>query len=361
MNSISQLSFITILLSYICMSCGSEHSQVNDGQLCPYNISLDSAKESDKCVLPVKVIPLITDNHVIIDDITKFIVSNGDMYIFDRKMQCIHIFDSIGHQKKIINHHGAGPGEYINANDISLDENNDLYVADIETQRIIRYTYPDYSSFTVYPLERAFTNFDISKDYLYISNLAEGHNLSIKLAARPIDNDSLRVLSRASVKDEYRAAGAGRTHLWKSDSTLLFYDRFTPYIYRLVDGDIEGVIMFNESDIPDERLINELISLPAPHRYTKLSEPTEKILDISSCFETSKYILMEVRTSPLKFLVLDKESGDYSRLPTLLTDDIRSSIGLLGAHNDYFITATTGDENTNPEIVFFKIKDKLDK
>lgn len=101
MRSVYRLIILTLLfsLSYNCISCGSEHSEVNDGHLCPYNISLDSARESDKCVLPVKVIPLITDDHAIINDITKFIVSNGDMYIFDRKMQCIHIFDSIGHQK----------------------------------------------------------------------------------------------------------------------------------------------------------------------------------------------------------------------------------------------------------------------
>lgn len=347
---------LPLLAILLCMSCESKDHTANDEAVCSYHISHNSSKESDRYVSAAKIIPLVTDGRMI-NDIYKFIVSNDEMFIFDKRMQSIYVFDSIGQQKSYFNRHGAGPGEYIDANDISLDEYNNLYIADIGTQQIIKYEYPDYDNYKTFSLGRAFTSFETSDDWFYISNLSEDGDLKIKLASRPIDNDTIRVLSMATVDNEYRAVGAGHTHLWRSDGSLLFYDRFTPFIYRLTDGKAVKYIEFDESDIPDGSLINELINLPVSKRYAKLAEPTDKIIDISSCFETSRYILMEVRTVPLKYIVLDKESGDYVQLPTLLTDEIRSSIGVLGTYGEYFVTATIGDENNNPEIIFFEIKE----
>lgn len=342
-------------VTYICISCGSRHTGGDDELTGAYHISLNSSLE-ETFISASKIVPLATNDETTINEFTKFIASNGDMFIFDKRMQSIHIFDSIGDSKKYFNRHGAGPGEYVDANDFTIDGNNNIYVADIGTQRIIRYEYPDYELYEVFPIRRAFTNFDISDDLFYIANLSENNDLKIKLATRQPGDKSIKVLSVANVDNEYRAVGAGRTHLWKSDSTLLFYDRFTPYIYKLSNGGAEKFITINREDIPDERLIHELINLPAPQRYAKLSEPTNKIIDISSCFETDKYILMEIRTMPLKYIVIDKKSGDYKMLSTLLAEGFHSSIGLIGVYGEYFVTATSGNENDNPQLVFFDIK-----
>lgn len=343
-------------ISYIYISCVDYRSNSESEQQCQYYIDENSYSEDKIQISAAKIIPLITEEGKMVNDITKLIVSNNDMIILDKRMQSIYIFDSIGHQKKYFNRHGAGPGEYIDANDIALDEYNNLFVADIGTQRIIKYEYPDYINYKAYDLGKAFTNFDISNDRFYISNLSEDKDLKIKLASMLVGDDNLTTLSVAEFDNEYRAAGASHTHLWKSDSTLLFYDRFTPYIYKLKEGCKECFISLNHNDIPDEELITELINLPVPQRYTKLSEPTNKIIDISSCFESDEYILMEIRTMPLKYIAIHKESGDYKILQTLLTNDIHSSIGLIGVCGEYFVTATTGDENNNPEIVFFELK-----
>lgn len=349
------VSPILIFFAYICFSCGNNLNRDNDKLTCPYHVNkINSVEET--FVSATKIVPLITDDTTTISNITKFLASDSMMFIFDKDMQSIYIFDSIGHQKNYFNHHGAGPGEYIDANDIAIDENSNLYVADIGTQRIIKYESPDYIHYEVYDLGKAFTNFDIYDDRFYLSNLSEDNDLKIKLASMQLGNDSLKILSMAKFDNEYRAVGAALTHLWKSDSTLLFYNRFTPYIYKLKDGFTEGFISFNNNDIPDEELITELIKLPAPQRYTKLSEPTDKIIDISSCFESDEYILIEIRTMPLKYIAIHKESGDYKILQSLLTNNTHSSIGLIGVCDGYFVTATTGDENNNPEIVFFEIK-----
>ncbi|MDE6377963.1 MAG: hypothetical protein K2K72_04380, partial [Duncaniella sp.] len=165
-------------------------------------------------------------------------------------------------------------------------------------------------------------------------------------------------LSMASVDNEYQAAGGGFTHLWKSDKQLLFYDRFTPFIYQLNDGDAEKYINLDENDIPDEVLVNELITLPVPQRFTKMAEHTELIIDISACYETDKYIVMEMRTSPIKFIAIDKKTGEYFKLSTLLTDRVKSSIGLIGTYGEYFVTASSGEEAQNPVIVLLDITEK---
>ena len=346
---------VLAVVSHLCSSCTGTHSQGAD--MCQYNISHSASQEDKVRVSVAKVTPLVTDNETPIHSVTKFVSAGGDMYIFDRRMQSIYVFDSAGQQKSYINRQGAGPGEYISANDFSIDENLNLYVADAGAQRIIRYDYPDYKKFEVYPIGRAFMNIAVSGEWFYLSYLSEGEDLKIKLAARTFDNDSLRVLSEAKVDNEYQAAGGGFTHLWKSDSQLMFYDRFTPFIYRLDDGGAEKYIRLDDNDIPDEELIGELITLPTPQRYAKAVEHTDKIIDISACYETSRYIMMEIMTVPVKFVVINKESGEYARLPYLLTKEMKSSIGLIGKCGDYFVTASTGNQEQNPEIVFLNVTD----
>ncbi len=343
---------LLFVVTTVTTACSSRHS---NSDTTTYHISNDSSQAGKVSISVAKVLPLVTAEGEMIAEVSKYVTQEGNIFIFDKRTQSVYIFDSMGDQQGRFNRQGSGPGEYVTANDISVDSENNLYIADIGTQKIIRYEYPDYEEYTAYPLKRAFLNFDVFMDWIYISNLSEGNDLKIKLAARSIDSDSLKVLSTATVENEYRATGAGVTHLWESENSLLYYDRFTPFIYKLSEGNAEKYIMLNESDIPDKEMIHELISLPPSQRYRKLSEPTDKIIDITACFETSKYILLQISTIPIKYVVIDKSFGNHAQISTLLTDGVRSSIGLIGTYGDYFVTATVGDDNHNPELILLDI------
>lgn len=357
MKPFSKILFLA--MPWLCVSCGSGHPQGNREDECAYTVSHNAAEEGRVGVTAAKIIPLVTEGDAMLSGINKFIASSGDMFLLDSRMQSIYLFDSIGRQKALIHRQGAGPGEYVYVGDMAVDEQANLYVADIGAQRVIRYDAPDYAAYTVYPVGRAFTSLDCSDGWLYLSNVAEDKDLKIKLASRTLESDSLNVLSRAAFDNEYMAAGGSATHLWNSGNSQLYYDRFTPYIYRLADGEARKYIELDAADIPDESLVNDLINLPDSQRYKAMTEPTDKIMDVGSCYETDRYVMMELRTVPMKFVLIDKETGKTYQLPRLLTAGINSSLGLVGVYGNYFVTATLAKDDQNPQIALLEITDYL--
>lgn len=87
---------------------------------------------STRLINKLKVISL-KNNHdsVLISEISKITIEKDRLYILDRKLSQLSLFDTLGNFKQIIGQVGTGPGEYQNIKDFVLKGSNIVVYTDI--------------------------------------------------------------------------------------------------------------------------------------------------------------------------------------------------------------------------------------
>lgn len=78
----------------------------------------------------VNIIPLETSDFCLIGHINKIILKNDHFYIHDDVAKCVFIFDNQGKFITKIGSVGRGPGEYLDLNNIYIDDDQDYLILD---------------------------------------------------------------------------------------------------------------------------------------------------------------------------------------------------------------------------------------
>ncbi|MCR8561071.1 6-bladed beta-propeller [Mucilaginibacter sp. BJC16-A38] len=128
----SQKQFIYILfVPFLLLGC-KKHVSVNYRPQYILDFSNTLNDTSTRLINKLKVISL-KNNHdsVIISEVSKIIVEGNRLYILDRKLSQLALFDTLGNFKQIIGQVGTGPGEYQNIKDFVLKENAIVVYTDI--------------------------------------------------------------------------------------------------------------------------------------------------------------------------------------------------------------------------------------
>jgi hypothetical protein len=86
----------------------------------------------------VKLVPLETNDESIIGTVSKIVVVNNTIYIFDTKSRSVLMFDKQGRYLNKIHKVGQGPNEYIDIEDFAVMKNEDILVLD-ENKKLIQF------------------------------------------------------------------------------------------------------------------------------------------------------------------------------------------------------------------------------
>ena len=98
-----------------------------------YNSEVSPQKVSD-------IIETYDENTEKRPDITKIIEIDNQLYIFDRTLNQITVFDKAGRFIRTINHMGHGKGEYIHLMDVTYDKKGGELLCLADPSSIIHYT-----------------------------------------------------------------------------------------------------------------------------------------------------------------------------------------------------------------------------
>jgi hypothetical protein len=86
----------------------------------------------------VTLIPLETDNDILIGDISKILIEDSIIYILDKQTKSIMLFTIFGKFISKIASVGIGPNEYIYPRDFTVTKNKDILVLD-EIEKLLHY------------------------------------------------------------------------------------------------------------------------------------------------------------------------------------------------------------------------------
>ena len=109
-------------------------------------INIDTLEKQGKIKLSsyfsdIEVIPLETNQDVLLNMISKLVVYNDTIYVLEKKgAKGLFMFNREGHYLENIGHIGQGPGEYSKPEDFTIDmETHQLYLLDSDRQQIHKY------------------------------------------------------------------------------------------------------------------------------------------------------------------------------------------------------------------------------
>ena len=257
------------------------------------------------------VIPLETNTNNFIQRIERIIINNDLIYIFDKRLNKVCIYNDKGKQINYIHSVGQGPQEYISATDISIDEEtDDLLLLCDKPYKMMRYSsegdFMEEIKYSEFYLE--FSAVDNNIFCVLDDNTSEYEiacsNLRLKM-------ESKGLLSREDIN---KTCYDGGKYLVKSQN-LIYSRRFDPCLYFIRDNSIEKRFEFDfgkykiPTDIAYEEDCNKLVEL-CKDRY---------IFSITNVVESDKYIIFKTN---LGICLYEKESNKLSGYRSILNNSL---------------------------------------
>lgn len=130
--------FVSVLLLTACSPA------IKKDSLKTLDVSLSSANASlqmSKFASSVKCVPLGTDNAIIIDKLTRVVMTDDFIYVADKSS--LYKLTLAGDIVKSICHRGNAPTEYVSISDFQLDEDGSVWVLSRNNKALYNYTWED--------------------------------------------------------------------------------------------------------------------------------------------------------------------------------------------------------------------------
>jgi hypothetical protein len=299
-------------------------------------INLDGEKEAfipiSSVFKNVQPIILETGKDCLIGNLSELQVFDGHIYVFDKYFaKSLFVFDMEGRFIRKIGNVGKGPGEYIQANDFTLDtENRFIYLSD-RGNRVHKYQLDGtYINSITIPIPRSNINFiQYYNGRLYADVFPWEPDMADYMLLET-DPDNGKILSR-SLPIKYNKGWAELFFMGHSffmsrlNSPPRYTQLFMDYIVS-VDKEITPYIELKSKNLITD---NDLKNLPETTYKTNLMEKLEplqgrsKIFDVHNFVENENVIIFSYQTVIFNYftVVYSKETGTV-RIAEYLCNDL---------------------------------------
>lgn len=334
------------------IACGS---QTDKGDRTGYCITIDIAEDLPPMLIDtVTEVPLVTPPGLVVGELSKFLSYNDHFFIMDQRTHSLWKFNKDGHYLGHINNIGPGPAEYQSIRDFDIDNAGIIHILDLAGGKILCYSsenlaYLGENKFPGHAL--AFCAID-STGY-YFNRAATGNDFTIKLGIYHKGDNEIKSLISTDFPDEFQAVGSNPSYLWRSDSTVAFYNRFTSDIYTIRRDSILKFATLKSDNIPTSEQVARWINKGQKHDYSIDAD----YFDISGIYFLDSGVFVTTQTLPKKYLYYnfaDSKTYTISSSPHMY-GVIRGAIGVF---NNHFVTFRMPQEDDNPSIVLYKITEK---
>lgn len=174
-------TFSIALFISLLFSCG--HSPQEPAS--PLTCDIDSiSRAAEAPVDSVRYLPLELTDSSLIGSIDKIICLNDKFYIYDQSFhKGVLTFDKSGHFLQALHPLGQGPGEYLHPVDFDVDSEGNIYIADNERQRILKYEKGNPKAYEEIATGRYFLDFALTEEGNFVlGDVYEQGRLADKLA-----------------------------------------------------------------------------------------------------------------------------------------------------------------------------------
>lgn len=332
-------------LSFILISCHRNTSK----EALPANnkndvtiIDLDKSRQSPELVFSSvlkepKTIILETDEDCLIKRIHGIELYNDKIYIHDDKMKRLFVFDVDGKFLYEIGKPGAGPGEYIELSDFSIDRvNNVVYLWDETKKTALKYdlnTAEFVSSTHVPEIKGQSYSFLFKNDKFYINNTTKDKE-SMKYLLNEVDCKSGRIINKLLPADAYNKGWNGPLRLphsnfySKNSQSPQFIEMFSDTIVSVTDAGITAsYVIKSELFVPQKEIdiINENFKTTGLINLIPLYT-NGYIYQISNWINMGKYIYLEyMKGTDVFFAMFNTENGEIEISDTFRNDYLFSN------------------------------------
>ena len=388
-----------LIIILICVACNN----LNDSSIrleCPIitvnDINFNKEKDYSALFERIDLIPLETVENSLIGSISSVKKYRGNFYVFDRDIsKAVFIFDKHGVFIKRICEIGKGPGEYIRPSYFSIDPYNDkLILCSISPYKILKYSL-DGNLLEEIILDRGPRALEVINESKAIIKLT-GQKDQISL----INNDGTQIQGLLSINSGPSAVLF--KDFIKYDNNVLFHQEYNDTIFLLSE---EGKKPWLYIDFQDQKITKDIIDkiISEQLRLRRGVGPPENIMTGNYFYtESDNYVYFAftaVTNGARKFFpsfyskqtanfsVYHPDPGkydQYSFLDQSIILDVSPNGQFIGHINSSaisesfssinelvhsgFITIkgekrilepSTLNENSNPVIALFKLKDSF--
>jgi len=281
--------FLLIIIAFVS-SC-HKNSGIKNVQP-EYLIDIDIALSDEPYYLSTifssyKIIELEAKEECIVNRINNLFILNDTIYIFDRQLRSVYLFDIEGHYISKINQIGRGPGEYNHPVDLDIDTfSNELLIFDWTTRKMNYYkTDGQFLRSKQFPFRFLSYKTTYKRIYTYIpypENINDKHSFLIKSISKDVKTISNHLKynddSHLPRMIEFLTGG----NFFLTDYDLKFYRNYDNTIYSIMENEIRPYISLltekykiTNSDIEEVKLKKLPIILLGKQKLSRINEYSE--------------------------------------------------------------------------------------
>lgn len=348
--------FNIICFSILVFACTSEESK---NIVAVFDINLDTLQDSESVSIKKnKYIPLETNNECLIQDVSKIIYKDSLFYLFDRTGNSVFTFNEKGIMKQKIHAIGSGPGEYIDLYDMDIDKEGNIWLYDLPTARLIKY-----SNSTLEPLEnikieqRGMFMAVSDSGYIYLGDIYHQGKMNAWLGRYHITDGKFENILEN--KNNLDLATWCSNYFFRSTENLYYYKRYEPYIYRIEASQVIPYMNLISKRYPTNKLLEEC-QQDGDDRKIYWEKYIGEVLDF---YETDKYMFINIMMYDPIYLVINKDNNLVYKMKFHTKMDFNGKMKVIGSTNEFFIGYYEPTEETLEYILsqeeYVENKDKI--
>jgi len=318
---------ISLLLFAFCLACNT--SDTTPADVTKIDLSSVLEQPSKKNIFKnVRITQLENNGDNLLGEDLYFEISNGKIYIFDRKDQkAVFIFDEDGKYFGKTGQAGKGPGEYVNAVDFLVrNDTIDFLVHEGPDASIFSYTssgdFLGKTKLSFLPYSFQFTPENLYAVSMNYNKMERDHQVYL------LDKTGAEVNKFISNNTEINMP-IGENCFGKSDDEVLYFEPFNDTVYSFVDSSLAPLLNleFGGYAIPDKFFQTDIVK-----GFQLINEQGFAL--IKSVFANDEYMVFEIvrqkdRMSTVFMVSYNRKSGETKYVSSARDDVIfRYPVGL---------------------------------
>lgn len=330
--------FFIILGLYILSSCNSGGKRMGEDKAVVFNINLDTLQEKEALSLrKIKYIPLETTDDCLIMDVNKVLYRDSLFYLFDERGNSVFVFNEDGIMVQKIHAIGNGPGEYVNLRGMDMDSEGNIWLHDLPTTRLIKYSHLTLQPVQDIKIDRRPLLMSVSDSgYVYFGDVYHmGGVIEAWLERYSVSDGVFESIMKNEKQLECSVLGSN--YFYRSGDKLYFYKRYEPYIYRIEGSRVIPYINLISDNYPTDEVIEEW-QQGWQKGQPNIDNKRKYLGEVRYCYETDDYIFIHVdKLLDYYYIVINKADNSVHRMKFHVKIDFNGRLRPVGVADNYFV------------------------
>ncbi|GAB6012835.1 6-bladed beta-propeller [Viscerimonas tarda] len=357
-NIIYLLVIITSVIFSQCenVKVGENYGIIDDSEIVVLNEFNKHTLADTLCFRTCNVIPLETNEKSLLRDITRICMDGDTIFIFDKSLKKVVVFESSGKYLTQIHRVGQGPKEYIQVIDFCVDkENKQIILLCDRPYKAMFFSYNgDFIKET--KTDKFYYQIMADRDHIYCESSPLESNGNLVLMDKNFQTDK-NLLEAIHTKQDNVFFSKGNT---LTKTTGIYYTRqFDNNIYEIRDGEVykKYTIDFKDHSLPEGLLNRDLSS----DEFRDECYNHKYVCSITSIVNSKNYIMFNTN---IGVFLLDKKLktiNGYAALSNSKYQASSNSFYSVGNSEDKVISVYQSDKIKHIENIYKKTNNEKTK